>query len=206
MLHEKAIRRGAALTALLALAVAGVSTTTAAGTPSSRAQSPSEAAPAASGGTSAGPITNWPQTYAGQTITLETYADSPEMDFYKTQMADFTAKTGINVNYVQLPVDTMDQKIPLQLSAKDSSLDVFFTGSEKISAFVGSGGVEPLDSYIQDPTKTDPAYGLRRHRARHRGGLPAGWRYVLHRHPHGRRRPVLQRRHVPGGRHHGSAE
>jgi multiple sugar transport system substrate-binding protein len=161
MHHSKAIRRGAALTALFALAVGQFPALTAAATPSGRSQSPSEAAPAASGETTtAGPITSWPQTYAGQTITLETYADVPEMNFYKDQMADFTAKTGINVNYVQYPVDTMDQKIPLQLSAKDSSLDVFFTGSEKISAFVGSGGAEPLDSYIQDPTKTDAAYGF----------------------------------------------
>jgi ABC-type glycerol-3-phosphate transport system substrate-binding protein len=161
MLHEKAMRRGAALSALLAIAVAGIPAITIAATPSSRSQSPSEAAPAASGGTSAaGPITNWSQANAGQTITLETYADVPEMDFYKTEMADFTQKTGINVNYVQYPVDTMDQKIPLQLSAKDSSLDVFFTGSEKISAFVGSGGALPLDSFINDPTKTDPAYGF----------------------------------------------
>ncbi|HVA86226.1 MAG TPA: extracellular solute-binding protein [Candidatus Saccharimonadales bacterium] len=123
-------------------------------------------APAASTGSSSAPSAAAPspsaaQPYAGTTLTLETYASVPEMDYYKTQMAAFTAQTGINVNYVQQPVDTMDQKIPLQLTAKDSSLDVFFTGSEKISAFTGSGGVEPLDKYINDPTLTSSDYNFK---------------------------------------------
>jgi ABC-type glycerol-3-phosphate transport system substrate-binding protein len=93
-------------------------------------------------------------------VTLETYAAVPEFDFYKTQMSAFTDATGIKVNYIQQPVDTMDQKIPLQLKAQDTSLDVFFTGSEKITDFVGSNGVEPLDSYIKDPTQTAPDYNF----------------------------------------------
>ena len=94
-------------------------------------------------------------------MTLETYSSVDEFDFYKKQMGDFTSKTGIKVNFVQLPVAAVDQKIPLQLSAKDTGLDVFFTGSEKITAFVGSGGAESLDSYINDPTQTDPAYDFK---------------------------------------------
>ena len=53
-------------------------------------------------------------------------------------MPDFEAKTGIKVNYVQQPVAAQDQKIPLQLSAKDPSLvpdgkrltGLFFTPEE----------------------------------------------------------------------------
>jgi multiple sugar transport system substrate-binding protein len=99
--------------------------------------------------------------YAGQTITLETYSAVPEFNFYKSLMPKFTAQTGINVNFVQLPVDTMDQKIPLQLKAKDTGLDVFFTGSEKITDFVGSGGAEPLDSFINDPKQTPASYNFK---------------------------------------------
>ena len=99
--------------------------------------------------------------YAGQTVTIEAYANVPEFDFYKTQMSKFTQQTGINVNFVQYPVDTMDQKIPLQLKAKDTGLDVFFTGSEKITDFVGSGGVQPLDSYINDPKQTPASYNFK---------------------------------------------
>jgi ABC-type glycerol-3-phosphate transport system substrate-binding protein len=38
---------------------------------------------------------NSAQPYAGQTITIEAYAAVPEFDFYKSQMSDFTKKTGI---------------------------------------------------------------------------------------------------------------
>ncbi len=94
------------------------------------------------------------QPFAGETITVETYASVPEFDFYKTLVPDFEAKTGIKVNYVQLPVAGMDQKVPLQLSAKDESLDVFFTGSENIGSYIGIQGVEPLDAYLKDTAQT----------------------------------------------------
>ena len=48
----------------------------------------------------------------------------------------------------------MDQKVPLQLTAKDTTLDVFTTGSENIGHFVGISGVEPLDSYMNDSSQT----------------------------------------------------
>lgn len=100
------------------------------------------------------------QPYAGQTVTIEAYSAVPEFDFYKSLMPDFTKKTGIKVNFVQLPVAGMDQKIPLQLKAKDTTLDVFFTGSEKITDFVGSGGVEELDPYMADTKQTPASYNF----------------------------------------------
>ena len=92
--------------------------------------------------------------YEGVTLNLSTYSQVPEFDFYKTLMPDFTEKTGINVNYTQQEIAAQDQKIPLQLSAKDPSLDVFFTGSENIGKYLGVSGVEPLDQYINNPDLT----------------------------------------------------
>jgi sorbitol/mannitol transport system substrate-binding protein len=109
---------------------------------------------------SSSPKASASQPNAGQTITLETYSAVDEFNFYKKQMSDFTKQTGIKVNFVQLPVAAMDQKIPLQLSAKDNGLDVFFTGSEKITAFAGSGGAQPLDSYIKDTAQTPASYNF----------------------------------------------
>ncbi|MFN8621458.1 MAG: extracellular solute-binding protein [Chloroflexota bacterium] len=94
------------------------------------------------------------QPYAGTTINVSTYSSVPEFDFYGTLVPEFEQKTGIKVNYVQQPVAAQDQKIPLQLSAKDSSLDVFFTGSENIGSYVGISGVAPLDDFINDPKLT----------------------------------------------------
>jgi multiple sugar transport system substrate-binding protein len=98
------------------------------------------------------------QPYAGTTLTVETYAAVPEFDFYGTLMDEFKEKTGITVNYIQQPVAAQDQKIPLQLQAKDDSLDVFFTGSENIGSYVGISGVEPLNAYINNPALTAADY------------------------------------------------
>ncbi len=153
-------RRSWSLIMAAALAVAACNGTTA---------SPSASAPAATTGASSAPVaTPAPsgsaaaaQPFAGQTITLETYASVPEFDFYATLIPAFETQTGITVNYVQQPVAAQDQKIPLQLTAKDSSLDVFFTGSENIGHYVGISGVEPLDSYINDPAQTPATWNFK---------------------------------------------
>jgi multiple sugar transport system substrate-binding protein len=98
------------------------------------------------------------QPYAGTNLTVETYANDPEFDFYGTLMQDFKDKTGIIVNYIQQPIDVQDTKIPAQLKAKDDSLDVFFTGSENIGQYVGVSGVEPLDQYINNPALTPASW------------------------------------------------
>ena len=101
------------------------------------------------------------QPYAGQNLTVETYTAVPEFDFYKSLMPKFEAQTGIHVTWVELPVDTMDTKIPLQLKAKDTGLDVFFTGSENITDYIGSNGVQPLDSYINNTKDTPASYNFK---------------------------------------------
>jgi multiple sugar transport system substrate-binding protein len=143
-------RRAWSAAMAVALAVGacqGSASPSATGTPAGASSAPGGSTAAASPSAAA-------QPYAGQTITLETYASVPEFDFYATLMPQFEQQTGIKVNYVQQPVAAQDQKIPLQLTAKDDSLDVFFTGSENIGHYVGISGVEPLDAYISDTAQT----------------------------------------------------
>jgi ABC-type glycerol-3-phosphate transport system substrate-binding protein len=142
-----------------AMAVALVAAACQGATTSPSATSSSEASTAPAGSTGASPSAAQP--YAGQTITLETYASVPEFDFYATLMPQFQQQTGITVNYVQQPVAAQDQKIPLQLTAKDDSLDVFFTGSENIGHYVGISGVEPLDTYIADTAQTPATWDFK---------------------------------------------
>ena len=94
------------------------------------------------------------QPYAGTVLNVSTYSASPEFDFYGTLIPEFEEATGIDVNYVQQPIEAQDTKIPLQLQPKDAELDVFFTGSENIGAYVGYSGVAPLDDFINDPALT----------------------------------------------------
>src|SRR5437588_11198210 len=105
--------------------------------------------------------TSGSKPYAGQSLTVETYTAVPEFDFYKSLLPKFEAQTGIKVNWVEQPVDTMDTKIPLQLKAKDTGLDVFFTGSENITSYIGSNGVQPYDSYLDNPKDTSASYNFK---------------------------------------------
>ncbi len=125
----------------------------AASTPAATGAAPSVAAGSAAPSVAA-------QPFAGETVNVTTYASVTDFDYYKTILPEFEALTGIKVNYQQLPVAGMDQKIPLQLSAKDESLDVFFTGSENIGNYIGIDGVEPLDAYINDPAQTPASWNF----------------------------------------------
>jgi multiple sugar transport system substrate-binding protein len=145
-------RRWAALIIAGMLVAACTGTTTSPSAAPASQSSPS-GAPSAEASTAA-------QPFAGETINVSTYSAVTDFDFYKTILPEFEALTGIKVNYVQQPVAAMDQKIPLQLSAKDTSLDVFFTGSENIGSYIGIDGVEPLDAYLDDPAQTAADYAF----------------------------------------------
>ncbi|HTD78497.1 MAG TPA: hypothetical protein VK898_12735, partial [Chloroflexota bacterium] len=112
-------------------------TTAPAAAPTSAPSAPTTAPAAAATTAPAAAPAAAARPYAGTTLTLETYSGVPEFDFYKSLMPDFEQKTGIKVNFVQQPVAAMDEKVPLQLTAKDTTLDVFTTGSENIGHYVG---------------------------------------------------------------------
>ena len=158
-------RRWRSWAALMAVTVVvgACSGTTTSSAPSAAASAvaPASAPAASTPAESTAPSAANAKPYAGQELTLETYASVPEFDYYATLMPQFEEQTGIKVNYVQQPVAAQDQKIPLQLTAKDSSLDVFFTGSENIGHYVGISGVEPLDSYINDTAQTPASYDFK---------------------------------------------
>jgi ABC-type glycerol-3-phosphate transport system substrate-binding protein len=116
------------------------------------------AACSSSGSSSAAKSGNSSEPYAGQTITYETYTATPEFTYYKTLMPQFTAKTGIKVNFVELPVSSIDQTLQLQLKSKDTGLDVFSYGTEDLPNFVAAGDVAPLDSYISNSADTASSY------------------------------------------------
>src|SRR5580693_5000535 len=116
------------------------------------------AACSSSGGSST--PANSSEPFAGTTITYETYTATPEFDYYKTLMPQFTAKTGIKVNFVELPVSSIDQTLQLQLKSRDTGMDVFSYGTEDLPDFVAAGDVAPLDSYINNSADTASTYNF----------------------------------------------
>ena len=75
------------------------------------------------------------------------------------ELAEFEALTGITVTYDVFPEQNYFDKVTIDLSAGDASTyDVFMTGAYMIWQYAPAGWMEPLEPYINDPTKTNPDY------------------------------------------------
>jgi multiple sugar transport system substrate-binding protein len=75
------------------------------------------------------------------------------------ELEEFTALTGIEVEYDVFPEQNYFDKVTIDLSAGDASTyDVFMTGAYMIWQYAPAGWMEPLEPYINDPAKTNPDY------------------------------------------------
>jgi multiple sugar transport system substrate-binding protein len=75
------------------------------------------------------------------------------------ELPKFTELTGIEVTYDVFPEQNYFDKVTIDLSAGASSTyDVFMTGAYMIWQYAPAGWMEPLEPYINDPTKTNPDY------------------------------------------------
>lgn len=72
---------------------------------------------------------------------------------------DFTKLTGIQVEYQVVPEQQLRQKLPIEMNAKSSAIDVYGSSMhvEKL-LFSAAGWYEPLNKYLADPNLTAPDY------------------------------------------------
>ncbi len=95
----------------------------------------------------------------GQTVTLWTVQRETLSGKIKPLIAGFESQTGITVNFQELPEAGYTAKVKLALTAKDTSFDVFeLEGSTLLSGYIAQSGVEPLDPYINDASKTPASW------------------------------------------------
>jgi ABC-type glycerol-3-phosphate transport system substrate-binding protein len=97
------------------------------------------------------------QPYAGTTISVLA-PDNRAFQWYGTQIDAFTAATGINVTYQNLPEASYPDQLTVKLTAKDASFDAFFYNARASHGFEALGGVAGLDDYIGDPALTPESY------------------------------------------------
>ncbi|MHB1007572.1 MAG: extracellular solute-binding protein [Chloroflexota bacterium] len=72
---------------------------------------------------------------------------------------DFQTKTGIQVDFQQVPEQQARQKFPIELNAKSSAIDVYGTSLHvEKGLFAKAGWYEPLNKYIENPKLTPPDY------------------------------------------------
>ncbi len=96
--------------------------------------------------------------YEGTTLHL-LLNQHPYQQALVGELDKFTELTGIKTEYDVVPEQNYFDKVTIDLSAGDSSTyDVFMTGAYMIWQYAPAGWMEPLEPYINDPTKTNPDY------------------------------------------------
>ncbi|MBK8022604.1 MAG: extracellular solute-binding protein [Chloroflexi bacterium] len=100
---------------------------------------------------------NWRQ-FEGTSLKL-LLNQHPYQQALVAELPKFEELTGITVSYDVFPEQNYFDKVTIDLSAGASSTyDVFMTGAYMIWQYAPAGWMEPLEGYINDPTKTNPDY------------------------------------------------
>ena len=77
------------------------------------------------------------------------------------ELPNFEELTGMTVSYDVFPEQNYFDKVTIDLQAGESSTyDAFMTGAYMIWQYAPAGWMEPLEGYINDPSKTNPDYNF----------------------------------------------
>jgi len=153
----------AASTALLLLAACGNSASTnaanssaagaAGSSPAAAASAPSAIAAPSGGSTAGGGPTKNPAT-DGQTINVLMVNNPQMIDLQSLTAANFTAQTGITVNYTVLPENDMRNKAALEFKNQAGQYDVTTLSNFEIPFYAKNNWLTPLSDY----SNNDPAF------------------------------------------------
>jgi multiple sugar transport system substrate-binding protein len=96
--------------------------------------------------------------HKGKSLVV-TVPQSPYYGVMQNMVPEFQKLSGIEVQFQQVPEQQLRQKMPIELNAKSSGIDVFATSLhvEKL-LFAKAGWYEPLNKYLEDPNLTPPDY------------------------------------------------
>ncbi|MGR0218693.1 ABC transporter substrate-binding protein [Agromyces sp. ZXT2-6] len=88
-------------------------------------------------------------------ITVGVEAGSPWETFFKEQAVDFTAETGIEVEFQAIPHASMRQQFLSDAVAGAGSFDVFTIDQPWLPEFASKGYLVPLDDVVPEEEKAD---------------------------------------------------
>jgi multiple sugar transport system substrate-binding protein len=144
-----------AATAMVASACAGQGQATA--TPSTGTSAPSIAPSAIGGGSPSAAPLDW-KKYSGSEITFLAN-QHPWTDGMTPLVAQFTQETGIKVKVQPFSEDLYFDKMEQVVRAPTGTADVYFLPMDSTGfAHYTAGVIQPLDTYLNDPTKTSSDY------------------------------------------------
>src|SRR5690625_1339985 len=76
------------------------------------------------------------------------------------KIPEFEELTGISVNHSVTPEENYFDKLTTALNAQNGNPDVFMTGAYQVWEYATSDYMQELDSFINDPAKTNPNYDV----------------------------------------------
>lgn len=91
--------------------------------------------------------------FAGTTLNISNWG-APYSRFVADYLPEFTAATGIRVNYDTPGFPIYNQRADLELSTRGSAFDVLNVTFIFTSRWIGAGWFTPLDPYLNDRNKT----------------------------------------------------
>jgi len=95
--------------------------------------------------------------FAGQSINV-LILKTPAWDELVKKASEFEQASGIKVNFDSLPEKSYFQKLEMTLSARTGEYDVVWGNNKSLPSMISGGWIEPLNSYLDDPGKTDATF------------------------------------------------
>jgi multiple sugar transport system substrate-binding protein len=107
-------------------------------------------APGGGGNVNSSDADGWSQKYAGTKLVVlaEATANSAILTEH---LADFTKKTGIDVQIEQAPVDSLTQKSVLDFTTKRGAYDVISFPQDYLGSYAEKGYIDAIDDWIATP-------------------------------------------------------
>ncbi|WP_062492976.1 MULTISPECIES: ABC transporter substrate-binding protein [Paenibacillus] len=128
----------------------------------------SSPSPSASGGASPGASSpqpasdggafDWKKHSGGQINVM--LNQHPYAEAIIARLPQFEELTGIKVNYSITPEENYFDKLTTALNARNGNPDVFMTGSYQLWEYAPADYIQELDSFLNDPSKTDSGYDI----------------------------------------------
>lgn len=83
-----------------------------------------------------------------EVLTIAAQASSPDTNFFKDITQQFTAETGIEVVWQEIPHDNLHERLVTESSSGTGAIDIFQADQPWISEFAELGFLDPLDDRI----------------------------------------------------------
>jgi len=97
--------------------------------------------------------------FSGTTLNVM-FNQHPYANAVIEKLADFTELTGITVNHSVTPEENYFDVLTTALSARSGNPDIFMTGAYQIWDYAPAGFIEPLEPFLNDPSRTHADYNF----------------------------------------------